>query len=205
MWVKICGLTRPEDVVAAIAAGADAIGLILVKRSPRCLTAQRASELAAVAKDRATVVVLVEEEPAAAVALAQRVGADGIQPYGANAADAAAAAVATGLGAWLPIGVAANEHFDISNVPTGAIPLLDTSVAGASGGTGRTFDWARAVSVPGAVVAGGLNPDNVADAISAARPDGVDASSGLEAAVGIKDHSKVTAFVAAARAAGNRL
>jgi len=204
IWVKVCGLTRPADVVAAIEAGADAIGLALVERSPRCIDAQRASELAAVAKGRATVVVLVEEEPEAAVALARRVGADAIQPYGPHAVEAAEAATAAGLQALLPIGVEGNGPIETSHIPGGVLRLLDTAVDGVSGGTGRTFDWSRAAGVAGVVVAGGLNSDNVTDAVSASRPFGVDASSGLEAKVGVKDHSKVAAFVAAARAAAER-
>jgi len=205
IWVKVCGLTRPEDVVVAIEAGADAVGLITVERSLRRLDAQRASELAAVAKGRATIVLLVEEEAADAVALARRVGVDAIQPYGPHAAAAAAAALEEGLETLLPIGVGPDGVIDMVGIPAGAVPLLDTAVDGVSGGSGRTFDWSAALGLEGAVIAGGLDAGNVATAIGQARPYGVDASSGLEAAVGIKDHSKVTAFVAAARAAAEGL
>ena len=203
IWVKVCGLTRPADVVAAIEAGADAIGLVLVERSPRRLDPQRASELAAVAKGRATIVLLVEESPDAAVSLARRVGADSIQPYGPHAHAAAEAAIEAGLQVLFPVGVDSHGDLNLADLPDGVVPLLDTAVDGVSGGTGRTFDWSRAAGVSDAVIAGGLNADNVSAAITAARPHGVDASSGLEADVGIKDDSKVTAFVAAARAAAN--
>ncbi len=206
IWVKVCGLTRPEDVVASIEAGADAIGLVLVERSSRRIDPQRASELAAVAKGRAAVVVLVEEDqPNAAVALAQRIGADAIQPYGPNALAAATAATHAGLQALLPIGVNPDADIEVGDLPAGVTPLLDTALGGVSGGTGHTFDWSRAADLAGVVVAGGLHPGNVAAAIAASGASGVDASSGLETHVGIKDHSKVTAFVAAARAAAARL
>lgn len=200
VWVKICGLTRPEDVVAAIAAGADAVGLNLVARSPRRIDAPRAAELAAVAKGRVEVVVLVEGDAPDAVAMARRIGADSVQPYGPDAAEIAAAARAAGLGVIMPVPVDDGE-LAIDLVPPGARPLLDTAVDGLSGGTGTTFDWDRGLAAPDAIIAGGLDAANVAAAIRASGAVGVDASSGLEAAVGIKDTSKVVAFIAAARAA----
>ena len=111
-------------------------------------------------------------------------------------------AVAGQLGVLLPVPVTPGQAIDVSSVPDGARPLLDTATGASSGGSGRSFDWLMAREVEGAVVAGGLNPENVADAIAAARPWGVDASSGLELAVGIKDHVKVAAFVEAAKSAG---
>jgi phosphoribosylanthranilate isomerase len=86
-------------------------------------------------------------------------------------------------------------------LPVGVRPLLDTAVGGSSGGSGRSFDWPRARQVPEAVIAGGLGPDNVGLAIAAARPWGVDASSRLELEPGRKDHSKVAAFIEAAKSA----
>lgn len=203
IWVKVCGLRRPADVVAAIEARADAIGLVLVERSPRRLDVQRASELAAVATGRVTIVVLVEDEAEAAVSLARRIGADAIQPYGPHARAAAEAAIKAGLQVLFPVGVDPHGDLAVVDLPDGVVPLLDTAVDGVSGGTGRTFDWSYATGISGAVIAGGLNADNVSAAIAAASPHGVDASSGLEADVGVKDHSKVTAFVAAARSAAN--
>lgn len=200
-WVKICGLTRPLDVETAIASGADAIGLVLVARSPRRVDPQRASELATIAADRATVVALVEGDAAAAIALARRIGANGVQPYGPHAADIARSAMSRGLEVLFPVGVPPDEPIDLADLPAGARPLLDTKVAGETGGTGSVFFWERALSIPAPVIAGGLHPGNVAAAIAAAQPWGVDASSGLEAEVGIKDPVKVASFVAAAKKA----
>ncbi len=198
-WVKVCGLTRPADVEAAVEAGADAIGLVLIDRSRRRIGPVQAGELATIARGRVEVVVLVEGTPRDAVSLAGRIGADSVQPYGPEAVAIAAAAMDDGLGALLPIPVTSDAPVDVSHVPEGAHPLLDTATAAGSGGSGRSFDWGIARGVSSAIVAGGLDPDNVAEAIAAARPWGVDASSGLEAAAGVKDHGKVTAFVEAAK------
>jgi len=200
-WVKVCGLTRPADVEAAIRAGADAVGLVLVTRSVRRIDPVQAVNLAATATGRVEVVVLVEGSPESAVALAKRIGADTVQPYGPAAPAIAEAAMMADLGALLPVPVLANTAIDVSEVPAGARPLLDTATVAGSGGSGRSFDWGMARGVPGVVIAGGLNAENVAQAIALARPWGVDASSGLEAAAGVKDHGKVAAFVEAARSA----
>jgi len=200
-WVKICGLTRPDDVEASIRSGADAIGLVLVARSPRRIGAQRASELAAISAGRAQVVLLVDGAADVALTTARRVGADAVQPYGAAAVAIASAALATGLDVLFPVPVADDLDIDIGRVPAGARPLLDTAVGESSGGTGVSFAWERARGFLGIVIAGGLAPHNVAAAVSAARPWGVDASSGLEAAVGVKDHGKVSSFIEAAKSA----
>jgi phosphoribosylanthranilate isomerase len=200
-WVKVCGLTRSEDVAAAIQAGADAVGLVLVDRSRRRIDPAQAGSLASIARGRVEVVLLVEGTPRDALSLAGRIGADAVQPYGPEAVAIAAAAIDEGLGALLPIPVASAVPVDVSHVPDGARPLLDTATAAGSGGSGRSFDWGIARGVASAVVAGGLNAENVAAAIAAARPWGVDASSGLEAAVGLKDHGKVAAFIEAAKRA----
>jgi len=199
-WVKVCGLTRSEDVAAAIEAGADAVGLVLVDRSLRRIGPAQAGSLASMARGRVEVVVLVEGTPRDALSLAGRIGADAVQPYGPEAIDIAAAAIDDGLGALLPIPVT-SAPVDVSYVPDGARPLLDTATAAGSGGSGRSFDWGIARGVASAIIAGGLNAENVAAAVAAARPWGVDASSGLEAAAGVKDHGKVAAFIEAAKRA----
>ena len=199
-WIKICGLTRFEDVVAVADCGADAIGLNLLERSARRISLDQAASLAAAAKT--DVVLLTEGTVATALSAATRVGATAIQPYGTFAAETATAALAMGLDVYFPVGVGAKGVETRSTaVPLGARPLLDTAVLGVHGGTGRTFDWKRARDFDGAVIAGGLDADNVAAAIEAGQPWGVDASSRLEAADGIKDHGKVAAFVAAVRSA----
>ncbi|MCP3974667.1 MAG: phosphoribosylanthranilate isomerase [bacterium] len=199
LWVKVCGLTRTEDLNAVIEAGVDAVGLVLVRRSPRCLDLPVAAELADSAKGRATVVVLVEGEPDEALTIARSVGADMVQPYGDHAEAIADVAIEAGLKVLFPIQVTPGDSIGVDAMPAQARPLLDSAVGGVSGGTGIPFDWGRARQVGGAVIAGGLNPENVASAVIQAEPWGVDASSGLEAEVGVKDHGKVSAFIQAAK------
>lgn len=203
MWVKVCGITNAEDMAATIRAGADAIGLVLVERSPRRIDIDLAAELAAAANGQIETVLLVEAEATTALEAAQQIGATGIQPYGPNGPATALLALDNGLAVLQPIAV--GNHVDLSQLVPGAIPLLDTSINGQTGGTGQPFAWNLARGVPEAVIAGGLNSDNVGEAIASARPRGVDASSGLEAEVGRKDHGKVAAFVAAARNAAKTL
>jgi len=198
-WVKVCGLTRTEDVAAAVAAGADAVGIVLIPSSPRFVSRERAGALAAAAEGVRRVLLTVDLAPAELAALLDEIGADAIQPYGAHATAVAAAAVAAGIFVLRPVLVAAALELP---APGEGVPLLDATAGAALGGTGRRFDWALATGIEGPwVLAGGLGPDNVAEAVTTLRPWGVDASSGLEAAPGIKDHGRVTAFVREAKRA----
>lgn len=196
VWVKICGITRVEDVDLAASAGADAIGINRIVRSPRCVSEGHAVELA-----RASVlpaIVLVEDmDPAHVVVHLDQLGVDGVQPYGRDAVAVAAAAADAGWIALLPTDVEA-----VPALPDGVIPLLDTADPERLGGTGRSFDWSKIDPRIGRfVLAGGLGPDNVAEAVRVTGAWGVDASSRLEAEVGVKDVGKVTAFVREAKQA----
>ena len=198
-WVKVCGLGRPEEVTAAVEAGADAIGFNVYPDSPRFVTPERAAELGAEAR-AVTVLVSVGLAPDELLAAAATAGVDAVQPAGDHAAAAAAAASARGLFVLRPVSVAG--EVDLSGIPDNQIPLLDTAVPGLHGGTGKTFDWGLAASLRrDYVLAGGLGPGNVADAVSLLRPWGVDASSGLESAPGIKDVGRVRDFVREAKQA----
>jgi len=194
-WVKVCGLTRASDVAVAVAAGADAIGFVSHPGSPRHVSLPAIAELAAgVAITR--VILTVDLGVRAALAAVEATGVDAIQPYGPHAEAVAAAALAEGLMVLRPI--PATE--DVVMPDDGSIPLLDTPDDDVLGGTGRTFDWAVVRRLGGRfVLAGGLGPANVATAIHEVRPWGVDASSGLEAAPGIKHPGKVAAFVQEAK------
>jgi phosphoribosylanthranilate isomerase len=196
-WVKVCGLTDHDDVAAAVAAGADAVGFVLAAGSPRRVTVEQAADLG---RGVAALRVLVTVDMAAAELLdaVRRTGADGVQPQGAGAVEAAALARRAGVFVLRPVRVAG--PVDLAGVPAGQVPLLDTLVDGADGGTGETFDWALALGIERRfVLAGGLGPDNVARAVRLVRPWGVDASSRLEAAPGVKDHGRVAAFVEEAK------
>lgn len=197
-WVKVCGLTREEDVIAAGAAGADAVGLVLVPSSPRVITLERATHLAAVATTK-TVLLVADATVEQAAELVAATGVDGVQPYGDHAASVAAATARMGHLALLPLRPRRNESH---HSPDGVVPLFDAPAPGSLGGTGRTFDWELLHGYQGDyVLAGGLGPENVARAVGLLRPWGVDASSGLERAPGIKDHSKVAAFIEEAKSA----
>ena len=198
-WVKVCGLTREADVEAAVDAGADALGFVLVPGSPRLVTRSKAASL----MDGVPVmrIVLTLDATVAAVKeIVEETGADGVQPYGARAAAAAAWAEAAGLTVLRPVPGAAASPDAVSGVPEGQIPLIDSTTGTRHGGTGTTLDW-EAMTPPDRsfVLAGGLDPHNVARAVAAVHPWGVDASSGLESSPGIKDSARVAAFVEEAK------
>jgi phosphoribosylanthranilate isomerase len=192
-WVKLCGLTREADVAAAAEAGADAIGLVTAPGSPRAVTVERAAELAA-AGDLPAFLVTVGLAAPDAVAAAEAAGVAGLQPHGPGRFEAAEAALAAGLAVLFP--VLAGPSSDLGAVPDGAMPILDSPRPG----TGTVIDWAAAAHLEGRfVLAGGLTPDTVGDAVAAVRPWGVDVSSGIESAPGVKDHAMMRRFVEAAR------
>ena len=198
-WVKICGLTRKSDVARAVDAGADALGFVLAPESPRGIDRRRAADLMdGVNALRVVVTVDMPAEDLATVVSAT--GADGVQPHGRHAGDASRWGQAEGLLVLRPVRVAANGVPELEAVPGQQIPLLDSASSGAHGGTGQSLDWEH-LSVPDRrfVLAGGLNPSNVAAAIEIVRPWGVDASSGLESAPGIKDPARVAAFLQEAK------
>lgn len=197
-WVKVCGLSTPPDVAAAVAAGADAIGLVLAP-SVRQIDVSTARSLVALSSVMA-VLVTVDATPDEVVALAASTGASGVQPHGKFSQQAAAAASGKGLFVLQPVSVGGTRP-DLSQIPLSHVPLLDTHAAELRGGTGRQFDWSL---IPTGerrfVLAGGLSSENVAEAISTARPWGVDASSGLESSPGIKDPERIRLFVEGAKA-----
>ena len=192
MFVKICGLTTPEGVAAALDAGADALGFVFAP-SVRRVAPAAAAALAAPARGRAMCVAVTLHPTADEVeAILDVFAPDLLQTDLADAAALSRRARARLLpvlreGAALPVPLPARVLYE-----------------GAGSGTGRTADWALAHAVARqteVLLAGGLNPDNVAEAIRTVRPWGVDVSSGVESAPGVKSWSKISAFVAAARAA----
>lgn len=197
VWVKVCGVRRTGDVRVASEAGADAVGLVLAP-SVRRVTPETAAELVRAAGGLATFIVTVDARPAEVLDLASFTGCSGVQPHGLHAAEAASAGVQAGLTVLRPRAVAGSV--DLSDIPETQIPLLDTADGTAHGGTGRSFDWTLAGHVTrNYVLAGGLGPDNVAEAVSLLSPWGVDASSGLESSPGVKDPNLVRRYVQEAR------
>jgi phosphoribosylanthranilate isomerase len=204
--IKICGLTREEDVDAAVAAGADAIGFVFYPASPRYVPPRRAAELTRRIPPFIEVVGLFVNAPADDVrAISAEAKLNLLQFHGDE--DAAycrqffrpylkAARVRPGLDLL---------EFARSFVDARAL-LLDAFVEGFGGG-GHVFDWTLIPpDVPGFIVlSGGLDASNVGVAIERVRPAAVDVSSGVESGKGIKDHAKIAAFVAAVRKADDRL
>jgi phosphoribosylanthranilate isomerase len=200
--IKICGLTRDADVDAAVTAGADAIGFVFYPPSPRYVTPERAAQLARRIPPFVDVVGLfVNETPAQVEAICAAVPLNLLQFHGDEPAAYCqqfhrpyirAARVRPGLDL---------VEFASSFAETRGL-LLDAFVEGYGGG-GHVFDWSLIppeLPVP-LVLSGGLTAENVGDAIGRVRPVAVDVSSGVEAGKGIKDHSKIAAFVAAVRKA----
>lgn len=213
--VKICGLSTEETMAAALDAGADMVGLVLVPASPRAVSPERAGALAAQARGRAQIVaLLVDPEEEALDAAVAAFAPDLIQLHGQETA----ARVAT-IRARLQrpvikaVGVAAQA--DLAQIaafaPVCDHILLDAKPpAGAAypGGHGQAFDWSilrGAALPPGLILSGGLTPETVGDAIAQVRPWAVDVSSGVERARGVKDPALIHSFIGAARDAEARL
>lgn len=202
--VKVCGITRAEDAALAVAAGADALGVVLAE-SPRCVTLEQAeAALAAAPPFVARVGVFVDAEEAFVAEAVRRLGLHAVQFHGDEPPEACASAPAPVIKA---LRVRCVEDLAGADAYRGAVAalLLDARVEGAYGGTGVAFDWrAVASAVPSwapVVVAGGLRPDNVGEAIRVLAPYAVDVSSGVELTPGVKDAAAVEGFLAAVRAA----
>jgi phosphoribosylanthranilate isomerase len=177
-----------------VEAGADALGFVFYEPSPRNLSPHEARELAA-DTGALTVAVTVDLDPDSLLHVADVAGVDAVQPHGAHAGQAARAAIAADLAVLRP--VRADGPLDLSAVPPDELLLVDSDVIG---GTGTAFDWTWLLGVERRyVLAGGLDPDNVRAAIERAKPWGVDASSRLESAPGIKDLALVRDFVRKAK------
>jgi phosphoribosylanthranilate isomerase len=195
-WVKVCGLTREEDVELAVAAGADAIGLVLVAESPRALTIDRAADLARGVKAQ-TILLTKDLGPEEIVAAALATGVDGVQPYGLHADEASRSASEAGFLVLRPVLDGA-----FASIPNDQLLLFDNVGPGGLGGTGLSLDHSLIPRMDRPfILAGGLGPDTVAVAIRMVRPYGVDASSGLEVRPGIKDPDRVERFVREAKQA----
>lgn len=204
--VKICGLIRESDLDAAIAAGADMVGFVcgVPIETPRELAPDRAAALAERVPEGVTsVLVTMPETPKQGVDLAERVDPDGIQVHDYSPDEVAA--LADRPEARVLAGVdAADDDLDQYAEVADAL-VLDSTDAQGAGGTGETHDWDRAravvadLDVP-VLLAGGLTPENVAEAVRTVDPFGVDVSSGVEATGGTKDHAAIRQFVERATA-----
>lgn len=211
--VKICGITRREDGALALAAGANALGFVLAERSPRHVSAEQAAGLVAALRREAAqpflaVAVLDRFDAAAGERAIAELGFDRVQFHGTDGSPALRTCLAaleeSTLRAWGVVRVADATSLDGADDLACEAVLLDTLVAGMAGGTGRAFDWTLAAPLAArrkVVLAGGLTPETVADAVRAVRPWMVDVSGGVEAGPGVKDEGRMRAFVEAARGA----
>lgn len=223
--VKVCGLTRAQDAEAAARAGAAMLGVILDADSPRRIGIEEASRVFAHVDEAAhdawrepggeldagqnpvtgvtRVGVFVNSSELCVAEAVERLHLDYVQFHGSETPERCAAAPVKAIKA-----IRVGTGFDTGVVEPyralGTAVLLDTYDPQSDGGTGKTFSWQSVLELPGrasVVLAGGLTPENVGDAIAVVRPWAVDVSSGVESAPGIKDHALIEAFVAAVREA----
>lgn len=196
--IKICGVTRPDDGLCAAELGADAIGLVFFAGSPRHVDLDTASRIIAVLPPLTTVVALFQDPTAAAVEqVVAELPVDLLQFHGGESPEFCRRFGRRYLKALAMAGGRAAAQAQARQYPDAAGFLLDSHAVGQQGGSGQVFDWSQ---IPADLnrpylLAGGLSPDNVADAIRQHRPYGVDVSSGVEAARGIKDAVKMAAFI----------
>ncbi|HUA44108.1 MAG TPA: phosphoribosylanthranilate isomerase [Solirubrobacteraceae bacterium] len=203
--IKFCGLTNLDDAERAVATGAWAIGLVFWPNSPRRCELDDAVEIAGAVRRRVEVAgVFVNATLDRVTATAEAVGLTMLQLHGDEGpAYCSEAARRTGCKVIKAVRVRSGADVRALAAFHTDYHLLDSYTAGVPGGTGETFAWeiarSRRSRVP-VILSGGLNPDNVADAIAAVRPFAVDVASGVERAPGVKDHEKLEAFAAAVRA-----
>ena len=204
MIAKVCGMTRLTDALHAVQHGATAVGFVFWPRSPRYIEPERAAEIIRELPGTVTAVGVFVNQPVDEIQrIAAAAGITAIQLHGD---EPSAYAEVLGWPIWraLPLDLADDES--LLDWPPSTTILLDVHDPVRRGGTGQTIDWTQAARVATqrrVVLAGGLTPDNVQDAILAVRPYGVDVSSGVEEAPGVKDFDKVARFLERARAAFN--
>jgi phosphoribosylanthranilate isomerase len=215
-WVKICGITNLEDALTAVDAGADAVGFVFHDKSPRKIDVEKARGIARQLPENVEKVgVFVNEVEDKLCEVVDRVELTAVQMHG----DDEDPHVADLLVSRRPqIKIVAGISMQTSNPEGWAMMwrpdvvyayLVDSGTSSEPGGTGKTFDWKASASrievikrLGRVIIAGGLNPANVREALPMFRPFGVDVSSGVEASPGKKDPAKVRAFVEAVRRAG---
>jgi phosphoribosylanthranilate isomerase len=204
IWIKICGITRAEDALAVEALGVDAIGLVFYARSARAVSPAQAERILARVSDKLQVFALfVNPDRAQVLAALSAKRIDHLQFHGEESASFCQSFGLPYMKAFqVQSSAAVLER--IQNYESAKHILLDSYEVNVPGGTGKTFDWTQAATIVAqskrqVVLAGGLQPENVGKAIASVRPFGVDVSSGVEAAPGIKDMEKLQSFVRGVR------
>jgi len=216
MWVKICANTNLPDALAAVEAGADALGFVFAESTRHVRSEQVRDIVKSLPKGTECVGVFVNTPPPEVMKIVRGAGLTGVQLQGEETPQYIKELLRIAEGAPLKIikSFSANSPYEISTAASAVMDehvdafLVDSGNAAGRGGTGQVFDWLRASDFviklkqrARVIVAGGLNPDNVASAIRLFRPYGVDVATGVEREPGKKDPAKLQAFIAAARAA----
>jgi phosphoribosylanthranilate isomerase len=220
MWIKICANTTLEDALMAVEAGADAVGFVFAPSMRRVAPLQVAAIVAGLPEGIETVGVFATGDANEILDAVEVAGLNTVQLHGGVKLELARelAARMPGLGIILTLSwqvdggkpaeqAAARDLSLVAAAPEGYRLLVDSKVGGATGGTGVSFDWPRAqhllTSHPGlhVIVAGGLRPENVAEAVLTLKPWGVDVASGVELRAGVKDRTKVEELIRNARLA----
>ncbi len=199
--IKCCGMTRIEDALLAARLGADAIGLVFTARSSRQVTLAQARAIRqSLPPFIATVALFMDDDAALVREVIDVVEPELLQFHGQED-DVWCAQFGRPYLKAIAMGEGASALSRLHDYPRAAGLLLDGHGLGETGGSGRAFDWSQmptGLAQP-LILAGGLNPGNVAEAVRIARPWAVDVASGIEASPGIKDAAKMTAFIAAVR------
>ena len=199
--VKFCGITRPDDAAAAVQAGADAIGLILVPGSPRFIDVAQAAMIRRRLPPFVQAVALFRNATAETVRRAlDELHPDLVQFHGEESPEYCASFGVPYLRA-VPMKHGADVADWERRFAGAAALLLDAHGSGEQGGQGRTFDWSAVRATRPFVLAGGLTAENVGEAVRTARPFAVDVSSGIERAPGVKDAGKMRRFIEEVRKA----
>ncbi|MDO1559338.1 phosphoribosylanthranilate isomerase [Brevundimonas sp. 2R-24] len=208
--VKICGLSTPETVSAAVDAGADWLGFVLVPSSPRTVSPEQARLLAEPARGRAGIVALTADaSPDELAALVERVRPDVLQLHGRESPGTCLFAQGLGVEVWKAVGVASPQDLRRAAAYSAACDavLLDARPpkgTDRTGGHGQAFDWSLLEDWRAGgpwLLAGGLRPENVAEALRRTRAPAVDVSSGVETSPGVKDPRLISAFMSAVKSA----
>jgi phosphoribosylanthranilate isomerase len=199
VFVKVCGITNEEDALLAVAMGADAVGFVFAP-SPRQIAPQRAADIVTrLPREIVTVGVFRDETRARVVEIAHSAKLRAVQLHG-HESPADTHWIRQRISLIIKAFAAGDPHLDRADEYAADAILVDS----ATPGSGEVFDWSLAEGAPSnrrIILAGGLTPANVADAVRVVRPWGVDVSTGVESAPGRKDASKIRAFVEAAKAA----
>jgi phosphoribosylanthranilate isomerase len=195
MVVKICGITTMADAEAAVDAGASALGFVFWPKSPRFIDPRRAREIVSALPPFVVPVGVFVNQPSAHVrGIASQVRLGAVQLHGDEDVLYAAGMDCPVIKS---VSVESADAEDVEIWPRRTMLLLDVHDPVSRGGTGRTIDWSAAALITArrrALLAGGLTPDNVAEAVARVQPYGIDVSSGVERSPGVKDHGRIRAL-----------